>query len=165
VLSVNGGWDHGRVPSDLPLAAAYAFLVVVAFCRGGATYLVGRLARRAKILDRPAVRRAERMVRRVGPPAVSLSFLTVGVQTAVNAAAGLLRMPGRHYVPALLVGALAWAAIYLTVGMAVVHAWLGARDGRWLLAALAAAAVVVAVSWRTRSTEVSPRAERVRRPR
>jgi membrane protein DedA with SNARE-associated domain len=153
------------VPSDLPVAAAYAFLVGVAFCRGGATYLVGRLVRRAKVLDRPAVRRAEHMVRRVGPPAVSLSFLTVGVQTAVNAAAGLLRMPWRHYVPALLVGALVWAAIYLTVGMAVVHAWLSG-DGRWLLAGLAAVALVAVVSWRAgRSEEVSPPAERVRRPR
>jgi membrane protein DedA with SNARE-associated domain len=152
------------VPSDLPVAAAYAFLVVVAFCRGGATYLVGRLARRTKVLDRPSVRRAEDAVRRVGPPAVSLSFLTVGVQTAVNAAAGLLRMPWRSYVPALLVGALVWAAIYLTVGMAVVHAWISG-DGRWLLAGLGALALVAAVTWRTRSTEVSPREERAHRPR
>ena len=152
------------MPTDLPVAAAYVFLVAVAFCRGGATYLVGRLVRRAKVLDRPAVRRAEDVVRRVGPSAVSLSFLTVGVQTAVNAAAGLLRMPWRYYVPALLVGALVWAAIYLTVGLAVVHAWLSG-DGRWLLAGLAALALVAAVSWRSRSAEVSPREERVRRPR
>lgn len=73
-------------------------------------------------------------------------------------------MPWRYYVPALLVGALVWAAIYLTVGLAVVHAWLSG-DGRWLLAGLAALALVAAVSWRSRSAEVSPREERVRRPR
>ena len=42
---------------------------------------------------RPSVRRAEAVVGRYGAPAVTLCFLTIGVQTAVNAAAGSLRMP------------------------------------------------------------------------
>lgn len=142
------------MPQDLPVPAAYAFLVVVAFCRGGATYALGRLVRRAgaashraHLSDRTALLRAERLVRRVGPPAVSLSFLTIGVQSAVNASAGFLRMPLRHYLPALAVGALVWAAIYLTVGLAVVQAWLGSDGGRWLLLGLGAVALVGALSW------------------
>ena len=88
----------------------YAFLFVVACARGGATYALARGLRdastkRSPWAERPAIQRAERLVSRYGAPAVSVSFLTVGVQTAVNAAAGVLRMPLRHYLPALAVGA------------------------------------------------------------
>jgi membrane protein DedA with SNARE-associated domain len=144
----------GGVPQDLPVAAAYAFLVVVAFCRGGATYVLGRLvrragaaSRRAELFERPMMLRAERLVRRVGPPVVSLSFLTVGVQSAVNASAGFLRMPLRHYLPALGLGAMVWAGVYVTVGIAVVQAWLGSGSGRWLLAGVTVVGLVAAVSW------------------
>ncbi len=142
------------MPDDLPFAAAYVFLVVVACGRGGATYALGRLARRGgersaraqHWLDRPGVARAQELVGRWGAPAVTLSFLTVGVQSAVNASAGLLRMPLRHYLPGLFAGALLWALVYATVGMAVVHAWLGG-EWRWLLAALLALALVAAGTW------------------
>ena len=40
---------------------------------------------------------------RFGAPLVTLSFLTVGVQTVLNAAAGGLRMPLRRYTPAAIV--------------------------------------------------------------
>lgn len=120
---------------DWPVLPLYAFLVVVATGRGGGTYAVGRLARGAAEqrwpMDAPRVRRGEDVVRRFGAPAVTLCFLTVGVQTAVNLAAGTLRMPLRRYLPALLAGALLWAGIYLTVGIAVVEAFWG--DGRGLL--------------------------------
>lgn len=125
---------------DWPVAPLYAFLVVVAFARGGTTYLLGRgargLAGRRWELDAPWVRRGEDVVRRLGAPAVTLCFLTVGVQTAVNAAAGTLRLPLRRYLPALLLGAMLWAAVYLTLGVAVVEAFWG--DGRpwWVLLAL-----------------------------
>ncbi|WP_084596817.1 VTT domain-containing protein [Nocardioides aequoreus] len=139
---------------DLPFAAAYAFLVVVACCRGGATYALGRVARRGgehsaraqRWLDRPGVRRAQELVARWGAPVVTLSFLTIGVQSAVNASAGALRMPLRRYLPGLLAGALLWALVYATVGMAVVHSWLGGGWG-WPLAALLAVALVGAGTW------------------
>jgi membrane protein DedA with SNARE-associated domain len=139
------------VPSDLPLvAAAYVLLVVVVLCRAGGTYALGRLgrragaaSRRAQVFERPVFRRSEEIVGRFGPPAVTASFLTVGLQSAVNLSAGFLRMPLRHYLPALALGALIWAGIYLSVGVAVVSAWL-AGDG--LLALLGAAALLALVA-------------------
>ena len=64
-------------------------------------------------------------MRRFGAPAVTLGFLTVGVQTAINASAGMLRMPQRRFLPAVTVGAALWSLLYTTVGFTVVDAWLG----------------------------------------
>ncbi|MCM0621286.1 DedA family protein [Nocardioides bruguierae] len=138
---------------DWPVVPLFCFLVVVAFARGGATYALARGARgvaarddgRRAWLERPAVVRAEGTVRRFGAPAVTLCFLTVGVQTAVNAAAGSLRMPLRRYLPALGVGAALWASVYLTVGLAVLEAFWTAAPGRVLVAAAAVAALVAVV--------------------
>lgn len=135
--------------SDLPVEVlAYLLLVVVVHLRAGGTYALGRLLRRAgdrsrasALLERPMVRRSERIVARYGPPAVSASFLTVGFQSAVNLTAGFLRMPLRHYLPALTVGSLVWAAIYLSVGLAVVRAWQG--SDRWASALVAAVLATV----------------------
>lgn len=137
------------MPSELPLAvSAYVFLVGVVFCRAGATYLLGRWVRRAgdasrwaDRLSRPMLRRSERIVARYGAPAVSASFLTVGVQSAVNLSAGLLRMPVRRYLPALAVGAMIWAGIYLSLGIALLEAWSAGRT----VPAAAAAVVLVGV--------------------
>ena len=52
---------------------------------------------------------------------MTVSFLTVGLQTVVNAAAGLIRMPWIRYTVAMLIGCIAWAAIYATVGIAAVE--------------------------------------------
>lgn len=115
---------------NLPLLPAVAFLYVVIWCRAGATYLIGRGARKAAdrgrisaFLDSPSVVRATGLVNRWGAPVVALSFLTVGFQTAANAAAGLTGMPAKRYLPALAVGGLAWAFIYATVGLVAFMAW------------------------------------------
>jgi membrane protein DedA with SNARE-associated domain len=137
------------VSSDLAMAAAaYLFLTVVVLCRAGATYALGRWARRAgdgsrvaALFERPAFRRSEELVGRFGAPAVAASFLTVGFQSAMNLSAGFLRMPLRHYLPALGVGALIWAGIYLSVGVAVLAAW--SSSGR---AVPVTAAIVLAVA-------------------
>jgi membrane protein DedA with SNARE-associated domain len=138
------------VPDDLPLVPTLALLFVVACLRGGATYGLARWARSAAQrhstwLERPGVARAERAVRRFGAPLVSLSFLTIGIQTAVNASAGMLRMPLKFYLPALAVGAAMWATVYATVGLAAVAALLG-RLSPMLLALAVAAVVVVALA-------------------
>ena len=62
-------------------------------------------------------------MQRWGAPVVTASFLTVGVQTLVNLAAGLARMPLRRYLPALVVGGAIWAFIYATVWTAGLAAW------------------------------------------
>lgn len=61
---------------------------------------------------------------------VPLCFLTLGVQAAVNASAGVSRMPLRRYLPAVTVGALAWALMYTTIGMAI-SGWWGPADFRY----------------------------------
>ncbi|TYL51336.1 hypothetical protein FXB39_08875 [Nocardioides sp. BGMRC 2183] len=132
---------------DWPLIPLYCFLVVVACARGGGTYLLGRGARsvadrRTSLAERAAVRRGEQLISRYGAPAVTLCFLTVGVQTAVNAAAGSLRMPARRYLPALVLGALIWAGIYVSVGMAVLEAFWG--GAWWVAIVVVVAAVAVA---------------------
>jgi membrane protein DedA with SNARE-associated domain len=140
-----------------PVWAVFVVLWLGALARGTATYWVGRgvragggRSRWAHHLDRPLVARAERFVRRVGPPAVTLGFLTVGLQSAINASAGMLRMPQRRFVPAVVLGAALWSLVYTTVGFAVVDAFLGSGGWWWLLAVLALGAVVAVVSRRVR---------------
>lgn len=130
-------------------------LFLGACARGALTYAVGRglraggaASRWSRHLERPLVARCEDLVRRYGAPVVAVGFLTVGVQTAINAASGALRMPLRRFVPGLVVGALLWAALYATVGLAVVDSLLG-RVPWWyaVLGLLAALAGVVGSRW------------------
>jgi membrane protein DedA with SNARE-associated domain len=121
---------------SLPFMWAYLALFVIVMLRSNATYWAGRgiaaggrKTRLQRYLDSPSVARAERAVARWGAPAVSVSFLTIGVQTAVNLAAGLGRMPLRRYVPATVAGAFAWAAIYATIGLAAFDAAVAAAAG------------------------------------
>ncbi len=137
-----------------PVWVVFVVLFLGAYARGNATYLVGRGARAggartrwAHYLDSPVVRGAERWVRRAGPPMVSLGFLTVGVQSAINFSAGAMRMPQRYFQPAVIVGAVLWATVYTTVGFAVIDAVLGRLP--WWVAVLAAG-VVVALVWYSR---------------
>ena len=148
-----------------PYPVAFATLFVVVLVRAGATYALGRGAhagagrtRLAQLTRRPGYRRAERLVARWGAPVVTASFLTVGVQTLVNLAAGLARMPLRRYLPALVVGGAIWAFIYATVWSAGLAAWsqLYARSptaATVLLVALALV-LVVYISWQTRRRAV-----------
>lgn len=142
---------------SLPYAVTYAVFFLGAMIRANLTYWLGRAARRgsestraARLLQAPLVRRAETVLARFGAPVVTVSFLTVGVQTVINAAAGLLRMPLWRYEIAVVVGSLVWAAIYTTVGFAVVAAWVGqAPWWGWLLGA-GAVLVVALLTWLVR---------------
>lgn len=136
-----------------PVWVGWLILFGGALVRGNATYWVGRglrhggeRSRLAQRLDGPLVHRAEGWVARFGAPLVSLGFLTVGVQTAINAASGALRMPLQRFVPAVVVGAALWATLYLTVGLAVVDAVLGRISWWWGLVALLTLGVVIAGS-------------------
>lgn len=156
---------------SLPLGPAIGVLYLVVLCRAGATYAVGRAARRAadrgkvaRFLDRPRVARATGIVNSWGAPVVALSFLTVGFQTAANLAAGLTGMPLRRYLPALLAGGLAWAAIYATVGLVAFAAWLELfLRSPWaavaVLAIVAAVVVVIVLSRRRRADPPLPRSD------
>ncbi|GAA1484861.1 hypothetical protein GCM10009625_16650 [Brachybacterium fresconis] len=144
---------------SLPLLPAVGFLYVVIWLRAGATYALGRAARRAArrgqvaaFLESPRVQRATEIVHRWGAPVVALSFLTVGFQTAANAAAGLTGMPLKRYLPALALGGLAWAVIYATIGLVAFAAWfeLFLRSPWAAVAVLALAVVLIAVLLRHR---------------
>ncbi len=143
--------DLGR---GWPLWAVFAGFWLVAMLRSNATYWAGRglragggHTRLARHLDRPAVVRTEQLVDRWGAPVVALSFLTIGVQTLVNAAAGALRLPLRHYVPASAVGSLLWATLYTSVGVALWDALAGG-SWWWLLVVPAVVGVVLgATRW------------------
>ncbi|SII95612.1 SNARE associated Golgi protein [Mycobacteroides abscessus subsp. abscessus] len=76
-----------------------------------------RIDRVERIMSGPRYRRAEAMIERFGAPVVAVSFLTVGLQTVVNLAAGTTGMSARRYVPALILGGSLWALIYSTVGL------------------------------------------------
>ena len=155
-----------------PVQVVFVVLWVGAFARGTATYWLGRgvraggtRSRWAHHLDRPAVARAERFVRRVGPPAVTLGFLTVGLQSAINASAGVMRMPQRRFLPAVTLGAALWSLVYTTVGFAVVDAVLGRVPWWWLLVALGVVGLLVVLSRRLRRrVEAEPPVEAVERP-
>ena len=123
---------------DWPVWLVFVVLWAGAFARGTATYWVGRgvraggsRSRWARHLDSGVVRRAEGWVRRFGAPAVTLGFLTVGVQTAINASAGMLRMPQRRFLPAVVLGAALWSLVYTTVGFTVLDAWFGDLSWWW----------------------------------
>lgn len=107
-----------------------------------------RLARR---LDGPGLRRAEALMARYGAPLVTLSFLTVGVQTLLNAAAGGLRMPLLRYVAAAALGSLLWAGLYTSAGFAALDAVRGALPWWWLLVVLGLIGMVALISRALRS--------------
>lgn len=108
---------------DAPFPVIVAALFCIVLVRTNSTYWVGRLVaggaqrtRAARLMDSPGYRRAVERVNRWGAPAVSVSFLTIGVQTLVNLAAGATRMPLVRYLPATIIGSVAWALLYGTVG-------------------------------------------------
>lgn len=115
--------------SDWPYPLALATLFVIVMLRANGTYWLGRglrtgarQTRLTKLVDSPGFLRAEHLVARWGAPVVALCFMTVGVQTMVNLAAGATRMPMRRYLPAVTIGSVIWAFIYATVGFVTIQA-------------------------------------------
>ena len=143
-----------------PLPAAIAVLFVIVLLRAGGTYALGRGSRAGvkRLLERrgrmaPQLARAEAVIERFGSPVVALSFLTVGFQTVVNLAAGVLRMPLVKYIPALVVGGAMWATIYGVLGLATVNAIMQAaakNPTAAILSVLGIAALLALVEFATR---------------
>lgn len=146
----------------------FAGLWVVVFLRANATYWLGRAVlagathtRLRRVTASAGFQRAQDLVERWGAPVVSLSFLTVGFQTAANLSAGVTRMPLRHYLPAVVVGGAAWALIYSTLGLvgwsAVALAWRRWPAGVLIAGALALIALVWFVTRRMHAALPSER--------
>jgi len=157
---------------ELPLGWAIVALFGLAMMRSNATYWLGRgVAAGArhtaleKHLDSAVMRRAERLMDKYGPFAVTLCFLTVGLQTAVIASAGIARMHLGRFLPAVIAGSVIWAIVYATVGLAAVAAWIGlvlASPAAAVVIALLLAIVVGCVIWRRKRREHAARAEEAR---
>lgn len=151
-------WLEGR-----PFAITFIVLFGIVLLRAQATYWAGRgvvmgamHTRMASRLNGPRLAKATAAINRWGLPVVTVSFITVGFQTVVNAAAGLTRMRWGRYTVAMIPGCIAWAAIYATVGLAAITAWLHLGGAaRWVVIAgllvLAAALVTVIAVRRRRS--------------
>ncbi|WP_461000937.1 DedA family protein, partial [Streptomonospora sediminis] len=120
--------DYGFLDGR-PFWIGYAALFAIAFARTQTIYWIGRGLgagiHRSRIADRIGDRltRAERLINRFGPPVVTASYATIGVQTAIHLAAGAMRMRFGRYLVAMLPGCAGWAAIYSLGGLAVMAAW------------------------------------------
>lgn len=153
----------------LPFGVALAILFGIVMIRVNVTYWIGRGAAAGVERSRFAGRfhgskaaRAQALIQRWGPFAVVLSFLTVGVQTAINFAAGAAVMPLRRYLPAAVAGSAVWALLYATIGFAAIDAWLALVAGSpvtgVLLLVLAAAVVLAVVIHRRRRAALAAEA-------
>jgi membrane protein DedA with SNARE-associated domain len=114
------------LPFPLTFAALFGIVVLRATC----TYWLGRGAeagaertRVAQLTESARFMRSRALVARWGAPVVTLSFLTIGVQTLVNLAAGVTKMPLRRYLPAVILGSMLWALLYATAGVVGFAAW------------------------------------------
>jgi membrane protein DedA with SNARE-associated domain len=143
-------WLEGK-----PFAITFAVLFGIVLLRAQATYWLGRGVTTGAMhtslatkLTSPKATRVITALNRWGSPLVTVSFLTVGLQTVVNAAAGLIRMPWVRYTVAMLIGCVAWAAIYATVGIAAVEGMIAlAAHSPWALGGVVAVVIgaVIAV--------------------
>lgn len=146
--------------ADGPWWWVYLFLLCVVFVRAQATYWVGRGLRKgaasigdggsesqaqrrvARRFSGPAWQRAQDFVERWGFIGIPVSFLTIGFQTLVNAAAGFMRMRWDLYTVAMIPGCLMWAAVYSVVGYSLVAAWQASP-----LLFIAVVAGIILVAW------------------
>lgn len=136
--------------NSLPIEVALLFMWIVGIVRTCLVYWVAALAAKGsarlhrirEAMERPLYRKARAFINRWGVIAVPLCFLTVGFQTAVIVTTGFTRMPLRRWIPAMLMGTLMWAAIYTTIGFAILAA-LGLEP--WMFPVALACVVVGAV--------------------
>ncbi len=108
--------------------APYPIIIFAMFCivmaRANGTYWLGRSITAGLSRSRKAARLLEgrhyvtatRWLNRWGAPAITVSFMTIGIQTMINLAAGVTKMPLRRYLPAVTVGCIIWAFIYGSAG-------------------------------------------------
>lgn len=152
---------------DAPFGVVVLALFIIVMLRANGTYWLGRAlaagARRSrweKVLESRHYATGARWLNRWGAPAVSLSFLTIGIQTMVNLAAGVAQMPLRRYLPAVTVGCLLWAFMYGTVGfigwVAVAALWERSPGLTVALLALAVVGVAWALARRDRIPVAAP---------
>ena len=144
-----------------PFWIAVIALTVVAAVRSQCTYWLGRAVRAgllrgqwAKRFDNDRINGAIAKLERWGWPLIPLSFFTVGFQTAVHLAAGLIGWRWLTYTLASIPGWISWGFIYAAGGLALFAGlWALVTRSPWLAAAvvvIVVAAIVFLVMWRRR---------------
>lgn len=145
---------------DGPFWIALTVLFLGAMTRGQATYWVARIvteqalqrthpvegwkARVHDWLQGEGTQRGRAALEKWGLVMIPLCYLTVGFQTLVISAAGMLRIRWLVFTLVQIPGAVAWGLIYATIGFAVWGAALAALAGSPLaLAGLVAILLVV----------------------
>lgn len=148
------------MPQNSAFAITLASLFAIGFLRGQGTYWMARLAaqgiahtserssarrqRLAAWLTGPRVAAGRRLLSRWGLPLVTICYLTLGLQTIVLASAGFVRLGWVRFTLAQIPGAIAWAVIYATIGIAAWEAAVGAAaSSPWGIAAIVAIVGVV----------------------
>lgn len=168
MTDVRDAYGLGSVPMGITVVVLFAIVMA----RSHATYWAGRAVVRGaqqvhdsdrgpgwwrstiEHLERwTGTRAAQRgldLVRRWGAVAVTLAYLTIGLQTAVFASAGLIKMPYLRFSLASVPGAIVWAVVWATVGFG---AFWGAAAlfaaSPWALVA-AAVVLLLVVAWAVR---------------
>ena len=142
---------------SLPYPGVFLFFWCLAMMRSHTMYWIGRgitagtaRTRWVSLLESPVYARAQAWSARWGVLAVPVSFLTVGIQSVIQLSAGVARMPLRRYVAATAAGAIAWAAVYTTIGMAILTAWLTGPTGRLICLLMLTALALIVVIRRSR---------------
>jgi len=109
-----------------PFWVAVIALTAVAATRSQCTYWLGCAVRAGLLQGRWAskvnserVQRATARLQRWGWPLIPLSFLTVGFQTAVHLAAGVVGWRWLTYTLAAIPGWLMWGFVYAAGGLAI----------------------------------------------
>ena len=104
----------------------------------------------ARWFDGPIPRKGAAILDKWGIIVIPLCFLTVGIQTAVNAGAGLVRMRWSTYTFAMIPGCILWALLYglgtLAVFAAAIRAVAGSPWG-WAGLALIATLIAAKIAW------------------
>ena len=143
----------------------FVFLFMVVLLRAQSTYWLARAAASGAVLatgrqgflgavarwfDGPVPRKGAAMLDKWGVIVIPLCFLTVGIQTAVNAGAGLVRIRWSTYTIAMIPGCVLWALLYglgtLAVFAAAIRAVAGSPWG-WAGLALIVALIAAKIVW------------------
>ena len=143
----------------------FVFLFVVVLLRAQSTYWLARAAASGAVLatgrqgflgtvarwfDGPVPRKGAAMLNKWGIIVIPLCFLTVGIQTAVNAGAGLVRMRWITYTIVMIPGCVLWALLYglgtLAVFAAAIRAVAGSSWG-WAGLAFIVALIAAKIVW------------------
>ena len=152
-----------EILSNFPFWGAWIFMYVLGTLRGQGTYWIGRGASSAAThvgseeehdskwaqikawINSDRTKTGRTLVHKIGVVAVPLSYLTVGLQTAVLAAAGLVRIQWWKFTVAQIPGAIAWATIYSGVGLAGWSAVLAIFTGDGIVPAIVFVVLVAVV--------------------